>query len=125
MPTAPGVSGVVALGVVVGFEGAVVLGGVVVVGGGVVVLGGDVVLGGAVEDGGVVLLGGAVVGEVSEDGAPVMLVEPVDPAGPIVGLARTNDGAAAAVAPGGPDWTQPVTVTIWVEPDVAERVAGD
>ena len=120
MPTAPGVSGVVALGVadvVVGAEGDVVVGGVVV--------GGAVVLGGAVEDGGVVLLGGAAVGApVADVGAPVMPDEPVEPAPPIVGLARTNDGAAA-VAPDAPDWTQPVTVTIWVEPDVAERVVGD
>jgi hypothetical protein len=129
VPTAPGVSGVVALGVadgvVVGAEGDVVVGGVVVVEGGVVVVGGAVVLGGAVEDGGVVLLGGAAVGApVADVGAPVMPDEPVEPAPPIVGLARTNDGAAA-VAPDAPDCTQPVTVTIWVEPDVAGRVVGD
>jgi hypothetical protein len=111
--------------------GDVVLGGVIVVGGSVVLGGGvvgEVVLGGGVVDGGVVVVGG-VVGDavlggvvvVGDDGAPVIPGLALE--APVVGLASTKDGMVDA-PPDAPDCTQPVTVTICVEPDVAERGAG-
>ena len=85
---------------------------------------GAVVEGGAVA--GAVVLGEVVLGEVVLGDAVLGDVEPLvpvapgvleDPALPIVGFARTNDGdavaAPAAEADCSPACTQPVTVTVW------------
>lgn len=97
----PGVDGDV-------LDGGVALGGVVdggVVVDGVVEPGGVVVLG-VVDDGGVVVVDGEAV-----LGLPIMPGAPGEPALPIVGFDRTNDGFALAAPPALGEVTHPVTVT--------------
>jgi len=135
---APAVVGDVLLAAVGGVvvDGVVVLGGMadpgVALGGGVWAVGvGDVVVGeavvGAVVEGVVVegLLVAGVVLDGTEDEpvvAPVMPGAPGDPALPIVGFERTNDGMPVDAAPAelAGEVTHPVTVTICppLAPDV-------